>query len=177
METVNIYYTPEISEFHIGFECEYRWKPESRLCFNCKGDLLTKEGLDPDCTHSGSYTNLEAYDWRTIVIDASWFNDDLINNIFNNELEFRVKILDSQDVIELSKNIMTPEEIDDKHSTYVRGQSKVLNIKGETFQIIIYYEPVTSTMAVSIGFYSVSFKGIIRNKSEFGRLMKQLQLT
>ena len=72
----NKYYTPEIEEFRVGFECEY---------FNS----FAKNFLQIEIDESNYYTNSN---------DGGSWNEDYI---FASENKFRVKYLDTQDIKEL----------------------------------------------------------------------------
>lgn len=80
----NKYYTPEIEEFHVGFECEWKMQKEE---FN---------------TYPG---NDWIYEWSIHKITIDDFSDhdlaDDFHNLTYNLNEWRVKYLDEQDILDL----------------------------------------------------------------------------
>lgn len=130
---MNKYYTPEIKEFHVGFECEILgYNPKKRLDKNFKKE------------------------WDKIIYSLEDFIYLEEKNILSN---FRVKYLDKEDIESLGfKNISGNWYYDDK-----------------TYQIIGDYK----SLEISKGeheFRKILFKGIIKNKSELKKLMKQLNI-
>lgn len=163
------YYTPEIEEFHVGFECEYRYDPESRKCRNCKGDLYTREGIDPDCIHSGSfYTPPSLYEWKPIIIacdDLLYGNYDQYTFLSEPYREFRVKFLDKEDIeslgFELYQNLADDYEFE-------------WHIIFNNSRIGMFYEGNESLDDPNIEFYGTQY--YIKNKSELKKLLKQLNI-
>lgn len=126
----NKYYTPEIEEFHIGFEYEYFYKNSSWV----KHTLKTKADL-------------------TLCIEET--EEDLI----------RVKYLDKEDIESLGF-----KEYVHSYGTDFRNQTHKIawwwNNKGIEIRIIT---------ESGIGEKCV-FSGVVKNKSELKRLLKQLNI-
>lgn len=143
----NKYYTPDIEEFHIGFQCQI---------FN---------GFS---------------EWVDIAIEKSHFFNDLkfIEQFDNNSIKesFRVKYLGKEDIESLGwlYGGKSPEEylgfnakVDDTiYHLVIRETHVYINkaVPGER-----------SDMGTSMR-NSTLFNGRIKNKSELGRLMKQLDI-
>lgn len=105
MEKEIKFYTPDLSEFHVGFECEWRLK------------------------ELGSYTETSAWalDWHKHTIDINDFSDhdlaDEFHNITKDYInEFRVKYLDAEDLKELGFQITMEEE--KPYGYYFAGKKK-----------------------------------------------------
>lgn len=82
MELREKYYTPELSEFYVGFECETR---------------------AIDRRPSMTFLDLGVYEWRKMTVELDSFGShDLcmgeIDSLVNGDNEFRVKYLDQEDL-------------------------------------------------------------------------------
>ena len=140
------YYTPTIEEFHVGFECEI---------FNANSE------------------------WFPIVFTKGHLYNDLkftdkFEDSFDNA--FRVKHLDREDIESIGFSLEDSRcgnRLGEGYSRYVYGESRnhpyivIDNFPGtHKFRIFELLEEG----GVSINL----FNGIIKNKSELKRLMKQL---
>lgn len=140
----NKYYIPEISEFHVGFECE----------------------LFHQHSESEDHFDKEVYDELTSV----WWNrtmDELIRN-----KEVRVKCLDSADIEECGfvldeTSVKYGSCLEFKKTTYIITINKLRDTPVTIARMV-------NSEYENNGNNYVLFKGNIRNKSELKRLMKQL---
>ena len=126
------YYTPEIEEFHIGFE--YEWK-----CYSTETD------------------------WTKSMCDKSMNPLDTDCQRIN---KYRVKYLDEEDIESLGftrllANIYT---LKDK----VKGPIRLQYFENDNYLAVFY--PEYSNTGTQL------FQGVIKNKSELIRLLKQLEI-
>lgn len=134
------YYTPEISEFFVGFEFE----------------ILYKE-------------------WEKSNYSTTHINLYLINsNIDLNKI--RVKYLSKEDIESLGFNITKDNEeieLSLESKKYIGGPSA-----GDDYKIVILYGLDNKEMWIykqcNNGYEYDLFKGLIKNKSELIKLLKQL---
>jgi hypothetical protein len=130
------YYTPDISEFYVEFECEKQ--------------------------------EYEGAEWEKIIVKPSlWSSNAMWTWIIKGEKSFRVKYLDKEDIESLGfKYIKTHaglnedyfEHIDKNHYCDYDYDSKYLRI------------------AINGNGDVTRFSGIIENKSELKKLLKQLNI-
>lgn len=150
------YYTPSIEEFHMGFEYEYK-------------------------NHDGTQRDLSKLEWNKSTVDS--INDlAYIERGLNTEDNTRVKYLDKED-IESSGFKYSGKAVDDWyvleknlrlssghffHEFKIQHDRKnsFINEEDHCYNIKIY--------AFGAGIEDVLFEGIIRNKSELVKLLKQL---
>lgn len=152
------YYTPEIEEFHVGFEYEYKSNKNY-------GYLDTQKDWEKEEFRGGH------------IVDESSEVEDIqcaIEIEKEKQIEVRVKYLDQEDieslgwVLEQYTNLNTelPSKTVNKHLTvykiYNEHNSIILKLTNDNFMII------TDNYDVS------RFRGTIKNKSELQKLMKQL---
>ena len=119
------YYTPELEEFHVGFEYEHEDDPRI--------GTWKKEIVDEN-------TNLK------------WFKEDC-------DVEHRVKCLDKEDI----------ESLGFEYGEYSKARSG-----GETFELHNRYSDVWTIHAIGSDYREQIFKGVIKNKSELKRILKQV---
>ena len=138
------YYTPDISEFYIGFEYELQCiKP---IKDNRFGIMLKKQVFD-----SKRWSNVS---WN---VD---FHYDLMNG------RIRVKYLDKEDIESLGFSLKVETKFGVTFSN--RLYSIILSkMKGNHIEIYLT-EPYTNESD------GLKFSGIIKNKSELKKLLKQL---
>jgi len=151
----NKYYTPNIEEFHIGFEYEvFQSSTKESMKYSAKQDVWI------DIIHNVSLTLLSV---KEIL------RDDLV----------RVKYLDKEDVAELDWKITK------EYSCEFEAQYKVseyefydLTYEQEEHRLTIEKFYQSKMIAKPINQYdSVTvFIGIIKNKSELKRIIKQLNI-
>lgn len=146
---VEEYYTPELEEFHKGFEFESNY-------------VLFSNDLE----------------WKPIIFggnnrlmdDLPWFYSAYENDAV--PTEFRVKYLDREDIESLGFKFRGGA-INDGHKPsreyYTHNYNKDIELR---------YYTETNQLTVFNGSYDgeVAFIGKIKNKSEFNRLMKQLEI-
>lgn len=145
------YYTPELSEFHVGFECEIRGNKNDEFA-KAIVSLYSIYTMDA----SRPLTTLMAY-----PVDKT--NNMIGIHVFESELDgfVRVKCLDEEDIIDC-------------------GWAEIENYGGniKKFNIGRYYFWVEDEqMIISQGspYYPCAvFIGDIKNKSELKQLMKML---
>jgi len=128
MENTKKYYTPEIEEFHIGFE--YEWLDENKLWNKATPIEISRKNFDE-----------QTYG-------------------------LRVKYLDKEDIESLGFEFIK----EDKFSKYFKFQNfNLQTVKNGTHGIHI--------AQLDEDGHSIVFKGIVKNKSEFKKLIKQLNIT
>lgn len=145
---MNKYYTPDISEFYIGFE--YEWSEEGRK-------IWIEEKADQD------------------DVLAAYASYEETPEIYPNE--YRVKYLERED-IESLRFIKTVEDVESFTFQQRIDNKAWLELtldwdedKAEKWNVCIeyWYENLNSRSN-----YSTLFRGTIKNKSELIRLLKQL---
>ena len=139
----NKYYTPEIEEFHVGFECEWQSKVRNETWNKqvCDGDLV-----------SIAYDSIEHQD-----------EDEPF------EEEFRVKFLDTEDILDLGFKY-TNNDLDLLKVTKESTIRIRLRLFEDAPHLSIYHtdELYNKEQALRI------FSGEIKNKTELKKLLKQL---
>ena len=147
IEKMSKYYTPEIEEFHVGFEFEY----------NKGGNNWVKHT-------SGNH------DFRDGIIDVGvGETDDALYNPFYmgiSERDFRVKYLDKEDIESLDWEYF--DQYRDGGTSIYRKDDKTLTYYG-TNRIKEDYTLIIHNNAGSRFFY-----GTIKNKSELKKVLKML---
>lgn len=148
----NKYYTPELEEFHVGFEFESNY-------------ILFRKGNKGD-------------EWNKHILtkENTWFWDAYENDAI--ETEFRVKYLDTEDIESLGFN-QRPIDLDGKPNVMY---TKPLENKIKNFDIVdIVHNPISKWVLITIGdhqspwsVWETTFAGTIKNKSELKKLLKQL---
>ena len=146
------YYTPEIEEFHMGFEFEVNDTDEGWT----KEIFCSGEGRKID-----SISKLTEFSWSTL-------------GIIKFEDAYRVKYLDKEDVESLgfTTNKLKYWEIQDDSIIY----------KLKNYTLVFWHSAYKSKYKTNVyirqetGLGQHCFKGEIKNKSELKRLLKQLQL-
>ena len=186
------YYTPEISEFHVGFEYEikYGWG---------KGSIEDPEIEElKTCSDSSEWQKKVFSDTDTvsphIFVSRYWNYSGIINDkgLYSGPL-VRVKYLDREDLKELGFTKF--EEIGKKDRHYGKfktysikfGQTKREEWKNKTYGATIYFENKVHPTFIRIDGQiapgpvwghsgSAMFRGYIKSKSELKRLLKQLNI-
>lgn len=151
------YYTPEISEFHVGFEFESKTRAYD-------GTVKTKEQFDNE-------------DWEYDICsvgDLPYIERALTGRNAENALcPLRVKYLDSEDIIDLEFFHATSSGV---CTVYGKRHPKA-NIYPE-LAYILRDNHATKKIEINqvlIGGNQITlFEGIIKNKSELRKLLKQL---
>jgi len=147
------YYKPELHEFHIGFIYEFlngeNWEED---------EVTIKDYQSPRITEGG----------------LSWFDEEIIGGI----RDYRVKYLDQQDIEDLGFEVFNKEENLDKicPSIWVHFKYKKDKLNQIYCQLHPYHylrnKGITLNMKLRYG----NFKCVVKNKSEFKRLLKQLNI-
>lgn len=158
----NKYYTPDIEEFHIGFECEVNWSRGYTHDF--EPFIFKIVDILPD----GS---IDAY--NSNVDDALIAYDD-------GYAEFRVKYLDKEDIESLGwiqvKDYEDEGLIFQKMLEYSQDFFELTFVPGENSPEgnVLQIARWTTTNIGSTE--HIKYVGKIRNKSELKKLMKQLNI-
>lgn len=138
------YYTPELEEFYYGFKYYYREYEKSKYVDCIFGDI----------------------------------NDTDLNDIIEeiNDGKVKVKYLDKEDIESLGFNITKDNEeieLSLESKKYIGGPSA-----GDDYKIVILYGLDNKEMWIykqcNNGYEYDLFKGLIKNKSELKKLLKQL---
>ena len=149
----NKYYTPSIEEFFVGFECEWQSK--------IRQESWNKQICDVDLIN--------------IAYDSFEHSD--IEEPFNEQ--FRVKYLDSSDIEELGFNYKDKKLISTNYSFL-----KELN-KNEVCKIDVYWQMQKIERENLVRIYKGNkyefpyteiFRGNIKNKSEFKKVLNMLNI-
>ena len=156
----NKYYTPEIEEFHVGFE--YEIKEESGK-------------LDSNKTNYKLEWVKQIFTIEELL-EYSFEPQDNYFKIHLEEKQFRVKFLDKQDIeslgFEFDYNYADSPEL---------GFINEVQIK-DNLQYMLYYNPITNKCRIErifncgTGKEDYLFNGMIKNKSELIKLLKQLEI-
>jgi len=151
------YYTPDISEFHVGFEYEYK-----------SFDSWRKTTLEEEYTHRLDGDSPTDTEWNPF---AGWQSLEGI---------FRVKYFDGEDVESLG---WEQEHILDWDGGFLAGYSfSVEQDRVDTYYLYFNNEKICIYSSYCYDENSGNtrceflFKGNIKNKSELKKLMKQLSI-
>ena len=144
------YYTPEIEEFHIGFEYEYE-----------------------DINESGSTTSW----YKTVIKENECYIIDQ-HLKYSDDLNLRVKYLDKEDIESLgfiSSNVIDVLKEEDEFIKGFEKNTYILYIQ-EDKKLVIYNQKEYDISNKITGNWTeeILFKGLIKNKSELIKLLKQL---
>ena len=148
------YYTPEIEEFHFGFEFEEEFK-------NPNWNKLCKPAID-------------VWEYIKLKLDTSHSISRIIGKIKINKV--RVKYLDKEDIESLFNplDVFDFKETDTKSLLFdILGNDKRHNTK-ITFCYV--YTKVKWLMIYNKKTEEVRFSGFIKNKLELKKLLKQLDI-
>ncbi len=142
---MNQYYTPELEEFHVGFEFEY--------------------------SHNKINYKKQIYDGSQVLKSKSYYDDHgcEYDAVEDDLKHIRVKRLDREDIESLgfrTNEMTTPISFEsDFYEKKHKGIFRVCLVENEHFVYVKkMYEKDVKTI----------FSGIIKNKSELNRLLKQL---
>jgi len=148
---VEKYYTPDITEFHVGFECELR---------NSSSELYEWEpfkivGVD-DGEISGSKMDWSFYD------SANAIKDEMI----------RVKYLDKQDIEECGFKYAGNDMYDILEYNDIRGYFDAVHLIIRGTWVLISIGKKNS----DINNFATIFAGAIKNKSELKKILKMINI-
>ena len=177
----NKYYTPEIEEFHVGFEYEWRFKPDpDRITPNYDDDfvsaldLIHHGGKPPRDVWEKNIADNEKHYQEKITWKKAIINDDTLEiyldggtnpeNPFHSwrDVEFRVKYLDREDIEAEGFNFL----YEDQGRLIFRSINKVGRIPKHTD---LLFNP-TNNWVLTWG--ACNFTGTIKNISEFRKILK-----
>ena len=144
----NKYYTPDIEEFHVGFECEFK--------NDMQDNVWKTEICDPDIM-SIFYDSIE--------------HDENFNDVF------RVKYLDREDIESLGFKYLGYDKDGRTHEVYdYKGEMewwlKDYRCWNDDNDIVIH-----KTIKDGVWRRDNMFKGVIKNKSELKQILKQLGIS
>lgn len=142
----NKYYTPEIEELHVGFECELK---NSSHPINFEWEHFKIIGVD-DAEISGRVMDWSFYDTNTAIKEKS----------------IRVKYLDRDDIEELGFEY-TGESPNNPNTLYYFGKHSIIHNKINNRCVITMWDENRTADYTA-------FVGTIKNKSELKKLMVQL---
>jgi hypothetical protein len=144
------YYTPTIEEFYVGFEFELK-------------DYLEYQ-IDKD-------VHVLDRGWGKQIASFDFFTKNKLMPYFLQST--RVKYLDQSDIESLGW-------VMDKPYYFKLGTQYELNFIEEEHKLTIYYHnqttDLTSKNKVIWDGWTIFFSGVIKNKSEFKKLMQQLDI-
>tara|TARA_R110000772_G_scaffold8692_2_gene28801 strand:- start:1788 stop:2312 length:525 start_codon:yes stop_codon:yes gene_type:complete len=169
----NKYYTPEIEEFHIGFECEvYITKQRHGYIKQVEDNtIINSDSKYYPITFGNKNTNYEL-----LVLGELMHKGELNIN------KFRVKYLDKEDIESLGFN-----NNDVKLANHIKPESSLYKILEDDtiFTIQWYWHMLRNERENLIRIfkgtlhkypYQEIFRGDIKNKSELKILLKQLNI-
>ena|SRR3990167_9841201 len=145
MSETEKYYVPDISEFHVGLECEY-WG----------FDYIKSVGYSEKYTEGWVKHTICEFDYE-IFRDG----DKMLSNPFDDENKFRVKYLDLSDIESCGWRVIPNFS---NYSIKTKDKLYELNPKASDGNLLIGEVLDRNTL----------FRGTIKNKSELKILMKQL---
>ncbi len=155
---VEEYYTPELEEFHIGFEFEWRYSiPEwdKKQLSGMSGATINGYSIGPGEStpwfYERDYTLFSDYNEDSLSVISSMLNKN----------EVRVKYLDREDIESLG---------------WYPGRLQGLNEDSFTLNDNQLYWQDNQFIQIYNWNSTIIFEGIIKNKSELRRLMKQLRI-
>lgn len=128
------YYTPELSEFYLGFECEF--KNNMVIPIEFRKEICEQETL-------------------SIAFDTFEHENEKFKD------EFRVKYLDKEDILSLGW-------------VYHEKYCAFHHSKHEGYSLYFLHEDTNEMKIIYYG--DCNFNGIIKNKSELKKLMKQMSI-
>lgn len=142
----NKYYIPDISEFHVGFECEY---------FN----NFSKQFI-PTIIDETNYNNPEL-----------GYDEDYLFS-YRDENKFRVKYLDKKDIEDLGFVFRGGTPYDTRDLYFQKEDIKLILIF-QTEKLLVLKETGRELLQE---IDATLFNGKIKNKSELVKLLKQLNI-
>lgn len=148
----NKYYTPNLEEFHIGFEYEFLEQHGSPDEQWVKKILTRISDGENDMYLGDTFVAIENYD--IVYLRNAW----------------RVKYLDIEDLESLGWECLTKSKTKFNICTFQFKKYRI-DVSFDTHSIEIYeYNAFSSIKYIQI------FKGYVKNKSEFKQLMKFLNI-
>ena len=152
MEQQNKYYTPDISELHIGYECE----------------LLVPKSTDPFVL--GRYDDV----WVQMSFTKPW----RIADVQKGESQVRTKYLDQSDIESCGWEIDVEKEKRRKNhvtAPYIsKGKNGMLSQHGENYMISTIIGPPTEDSYGGLG--QPMYMGPIKSINELRTIMKYLNI-
>jgi hypothetical protein len=154
----NKYYTPEIEEFHVGFEYEIYGTYASNNIEGVWLPVVYEEDL-VNLTDDSFTVNLSRFNYRIA------------------KKTIRVKHLDQEDIESLGFINYHNESVDDNIKTFHKAVHNTA-IRAKGFDVNILLNVDTNTVRIfdiTKGKYQI-FVGTIKNKSELKRVLKMLNI-
>lgn len=161
----NKYYTPEISEFHVGFEYEYRWFINVEE--NGSGYVVTRADSTRIINEWSDWEKLDV----PIKLDYQGFQDCSPynhNDLNTDRHQFRVKYLDKEDI----ESLGWYSNHKDFYYYICKEVTYTLNVLSNNFGSNKIEIRCASNPSLN---YS-NYLGECKNKSELIKLMKQLNI-
>jgi hypothetical protein len=149
------YYTPDIDEFHVGFECEVLLTQARSI--NDIEEVWMKMEMYESNSYVSQFVIGNAINSHTTVIN-------ILNELIKDK-KVRVKYLDADDIKELGWK----EELYKDIKTYINRYYRLFWFENNTV-ISIDCELHSNPHLIQV------FRGSIKNKSELKVLMKQLNI-
>lgn len=140
----NKYYTPEIEEFHVGFECEFK-------------------------SYKNNHQGGSVEQWDKYVIKIDTFDKESYEQI-TYRTNWRVKYLNEDDIISLGFKHIGGKLISGAEQEYHKNNYR-LYYSTDSKKLKIINEDENTSYEVEGG---IIFSGKIKNKTEFKKLLKQL---
>ena len=174
----NKYYTPDISEFHVGFEYEVydtKWKYSVEHIEGDKFRILSDPESSTDWYHKvydvDDYVHVKGIEGDTSVYCS------LQDHI--NAGDIRVKYLDKADIEELGFEYIEDRGMVENYGYLFQMKDPLYNIKDDGWMSMLQLKYWYNTNRIQIrssARHSDWFDGTIRNKSELKVLLKQLNI-
>ena len=166
MNMNNKYYTPEIEEFHVGFEYEQFGKYTE-----------FKVGLNTAGYYSKIGETIETIGWKPKLCDEFDFKD--LEEYLEKGL-IRTKYLDQEDIESLG--FYLNYRFEDKllfvncndFSTIVDSSNKIVEEKALKLYTVRLESNQTVTIRGWLHYDPIFFQGIIKNKSELKQILKMI---
>lgn len=156
----NKYYTPQIEEFHVGFEYE-----------------MKERFLDGTVKNQIDFDNAK---WKSCICDSGVIYIERAlegKNAKNSHCGIRVKYLDKQDIEEVLKvKQLKGDEIELNFQIPISNSDDSYEIDYETDTLKMTVELFKETDKNKYSCYTL-FSGKIKNKTEFKKLLSQLEIS
>lgn len=167
----NKYYTPDISEFYVGFEYE-----ELEFIYTDKGWYTAKEQKWLHKVYKGND-----------YIESYYLNEQVKRSLFTNSI--RVKYLDKSDVEELgfeeTESMISGYDHFELHPIFKETNSKGkevdiqkyfgIYVNRKDYRFVLIYGGSFNNAHPNTDTYR--FKGIIKNKSELKQVLRMIGIT
>jgi hypothetical protein len=178
----NRYYTPEISEFHVGFEYEWRYAPRLTKIAENPGEYVFTidliqypNGVPKEVTEERQAREKERVTWKKVILTEEILEFDRDGGHIENpfiagyDIEFRVPYLTKEDIEGEGFKFIDKGEYE--VNSYF---SKNINYHGNTieYRVRLWSDYRVDLWSEDTG--AAYFDGIIKNKSEFRKILKMI---